>query len=553
MTTTDTSPSNVSAETQAAGPSPLSGLGSWLTSSDHKRIGRLWLAGGLLGTLAAAVFGLLIGLERSDPTATSVLLSEEVGIQAIQSFRVLVLLAGVLPLGIGLAVAVVPLQLGARALAFPRAAAMGFWAWLAGVIMVMVAIFNGGRIGGDDKDMLGLNLLGLAMVALGAMAAASTVATSVLTTRAPGMTMRRIPMLAWSSLISAIGLVVAMPVMIGAIIYLFVDIRYDIGTFGGSVGVGTWLGWALGQPLSFIFALPALGVFADLVPVTFRARQQLRGVMYAGLSLVGVAALAGATQQSMFSVPWSGPGLDLDDLGTKVNDLIPFAAFTLLPVLGVVIVLALGALTAKPTKGVSSRPRITAGFLFSFFGLGMILVGMLGTALRSIDDLGLQGTVFEEGALVYVAYGGVLGILGGVAHWAPKLWGRCLPESRVIPLALVGVLGTILASLPLYVAGFLEQPIAKVQFTISGPDALLNLLVLAGHGLMVLTLVGFVAVAFTSLTGSGEPPGDDPWEAHTIEWSTSSPAPGNNYPEVPVITSAEPMLDLRAATDGSPS
>jgi heme/copper-type cytochrome/quinol oxidase subunit 1 len=556
MTTIDTSPPTVSAEADSSQPTLLTHVGAWVTSSDHKRIGRLWIVGGLLGTLAAAVLGLLLSIERVYSGVGTALMPSASIPQVFQSYRFLLVEAAVLPLLMGLALAVVPLQLGARAVAFPRLALGGFWTWVSGVAMLLVAVFNGGRIGGTDIDMVGLHLLGHALIAMGVMAAAASVATSVLTTRAPGMTMRRVPMLAWSALVASLGLILAVPVMVGGIIYLFIDVRYGIGTFGGSDGIGNWIGWAFGQPLTFLFALPALGVFAELVPVTFRTRQVLRGVVFTGLGLVGISALAGVTQQSIFSVIWSTDDATVD-VATLVSDLVPFAIFNLLPVLGVVIVLALAALTAKPTAkatgGVSASPRITGAFLFSFFALGMVLVGMLGNALHAIEDLGLQGTAFEEGALIYVIYGGVLGGLGGVAHWAPKLWGRKLPEPKVIGLALLGVLGTILASLPLYVAGFLDQPAGQVVFSISGPDTILNAAVAVGHALMALTVLAFVALAMSTFTGEGEAAGDDPWDAHTIEWSTSSPAPGNNFPEVAMITSAEPMLDLKAATDGSPS
>lgn len=555
MTTIDTSPSAtaaVSAEIASldSTPTALSAVGAWMTSSDHKRIGRLWIGGGLLGTVAAAAIGALIGLERVYSGVGTMVVPSDLVPQLVQSFRFLMILAAVLPLLIGLALAVVPLQLGARAAAFPRLALGGFWAWAVGVLLLMVALFNGGRIGGDDTDMVGLHLLAHAMIAMGALGAAASIATSVLTTRAPGMTMRRVPMFAWSALIASLGLVLALPVMIGAVIYLFIDVRYGIGTFGGSEGIGNWIGWAFGQPLTFLFALPAIGVFAELVPVTFRTRQALRGVVYSGLGLVGVAALAGVTQQSIFSVLLA-PEEDSAGIAEVVNALVPFAIFNLLPILGVVIVLALGALTAKPTKGVSKPPKITAAFLFSFFGLGMVFVGMLGNAVHAIDDLGLGGTVFEEGALVYVVYGGVLGALGGITHWAPKLWGRKMAEKKVIPLALSGVLGTILASLPLYAAGFSDQPAGQVMISLTGIESALNTAVLAGHVLMLFTVLAFIGAAITTFTGDGESAGDDPWGGHTIEWSTSSPAPGNNFPAVAMITSAEPMLDLQAATDGS--
>jgi heme/copper-type cytochrome/quinol oxidase subunit 1 len=557
MTTIDTSPpaaAAVSAESTSSDSTPtaITAVGAWVTSSDHKRIGRLWIGGGLLGTVAAAVLGAVIGVERIySGVGTALVPSADVP-QYVQSFRFVMILAAVVPLLLGLALAVVPLQLGARAVAFPRLALGGFWAWATGVVLLVVALFSGGRIGGADVDMVGLHLLAHGLIAMGVLAAATSIATSVLTTRAPGMTMRRVPMFAWSALVSSLGVILALPVMIGAIIYLFIDVRYGIGTFGGSDGIGNWIGWAFGQPLTFLFALPALGVFAELVPVTFRKRQVLRGVVYTGLGLVGIAAFAGITQQSIFAVSFSIDGVTAD-AATIVSDLVPFAIFNLLPVLGVVIVLAMAALTAKPTKGGANSPKITAAFVFSFFGLGMVLVGMLGNAIYAIDDLGLAGTVFEEGALVYVVYGGVLGALGGIAHWAPKLWGRKMSEKKVIPLALTGVLGTILASLPLYVAGFSDQPAGQVMISLSSTESALNTAVLAGHVVMLLTVLAFVGLALATFTGDGEAAGDDPWEGHTIEWSTSSPAPGNNFPEVAMITSAEPMLDLKAATDGSPS
>lgn len=547
MTTIDTSPDAAVAD---SGPEPgalagssLATLADWVITSDHKRIGRLFIGTSLIGLLGAAVLGVLLGIERAD--GTSLVFSASAIPEMFQAFRIGLVLAVLAPLGLGLAVAVVPLQLGARALAFPRVALAGFYAWLGGLVLVFVALANGGGIGGTDVDMVGLFLLGFALTALGLTATAGTVATTVLTTRAPGMSMRRVPVFSWASLVTSIGTLLALPVMVGTLIYVYIDVRYAADVFGGAAGIGVWLGWAFGQPTTFLFALPAIGVAAELVPVAFRRRQALRGVMFAGLALVGTAAFAGVTQQAIFNLPWSGSGLNFDDFDRKFRDLVPFALFNLVPLLGAVIVLALIALAAKPVKGDDNRPRVSAGLLFAFFGLGMVLVGMAGNVLYAIDDLALGGTVFEEGVLVYVAYGSVLGVLGAVAHWAPKLWGRRLPERALYLFVLTGLLGTILASLPYYVAGFADQPAAAAVFSYSGPETLWNVLVLAGHALMLLTVLGVVALAVSAFTGRGDEAGDDPWDAHTIEWTTASPAPPNNFPEVPVITSAEPLLDLK--------
>ncbi len=214
----------------------------------------------------------------------------------------------------------------------------------------------------------------------------------------------------------------------------------------------------------------------------------MRGAVYAGLALIGVAALSAVTQQGFHDLPWSGSGLNLDDFGDKFDDLLPYALFTLLPILGVVIVLGVGALAAKP-DGSATRPNITPAFLFAFFGAGMVLVGMLGGALVPITDLGLQGTVFEEASLVYVVYGGVLGGLGGIAWWLPKWTGRTIATGPAMGLALLGVLATILASLPYYIAGFADQPAASGTYDYDGPSAVWNVAVTAGHFLMFIVVL----------------------------------------------------------------
>lgn len=524
----------------ADGVGPLSGIAAWLTTTDHKRIGRLFVVTSLLMVVVVGVIGVLLGLERADTGAA--IFDAAVFSELFQGLNIGLVLGVLAPIGVGLSIAIVPLQLGARSMAFPRVALAAYYGWLGGLGMVIVALFNDGGMGGGDPQMVGLFLLGHGLIVVSLVAASITVATSVLTTRAPGMSLHRVPPFSWSALIASVGAIIALPVAIGSMIYLFLDLRYDGTTLGGADGIATWLGWLFTQPLTILLALPALGVFSELVPVSVGRRQPLRSGVLVGLGLVGFAALAGVTQQSIIALPWTETPMAADRFG----DLVVFALFNLLPVLGIVIVFALGLLAAKPS-GERRLPKVSGSLLFSFFGLGMILVGAIASAVGAIDDLELAGTVFQEGALVYIVYGAVLGILGGVVHWAPKLWGRRFPAVPVIGLALVGVLATILASLPYVIAGFAGQPAASASFTYSGPASLWNVLVLAGHALMVLTVLGFLALALRTFTGSGSPAGDDPWDAQTIEWATTSPAPGNNYPDVPVIGSAEPLLDLKSA------
>ena len=398
--------------------------------------------------------------------------------------------------------------------------------------------------------MVDLFLGGLALVVIGLSAAAGCVAATVLTTRAPGMRMSRVPLFSWSALVASIGLLLTLPVVLGVLVYLIVDHRYSRALFGGNTGVASWLGFALTQPTTYLFALPAIGLAAELVSVTFRTRQPMRGVMFAGLGLVGVAALSAVAQQANFTVPWEGSGINLEGFGDKISDLLPYAFFTLLPLLGALIVMAVGALAAKPgpdrTRGRASRRRSCSRSSAS----GWCSSACSAAPLLPFVDLGLQGTVFEEGAFVYVAYGAVLGGLGALAYWAPKWTGRVVPEVPALGLALLGVLATILASLPYYIAGFADQPAVSDVYDYDGPSALWNLAVTVGHALMALVVVAYLGLLARSAR-SGEPAADDPWDGQTLEWLTTSPAPDANFVETPTVMSPEPALDLRAAPPGS--
>lgn len=545
MTTIQSSPEAVAAaspdadrDTSGAVGGLLGTIATWLTSTDHKIVGRLFVAGGLLGLLSTVVVNVLLAVERTDADGT-VLDVDALG-QLFDAQRVGLVFATALPLALGVCIAVVPLQIGARALAFPRLAVAGFWMWLGGAILTVISLANNGGTTGLDGDMVDLFLAAHGLMAIGLAAAAGALGTSILTTRAPMMTMHRVPFFAWSALVFAIGVLLVMPVLVGTIAYLYLDHRYGRTGFGGNTGIPTWIGWVFGQPTSFLFAIPAIGLFVETVPVTFRRRTPARGVFYAGLALIGVATFAGVTQQNVFNLPWAGSGLNFDDFGTKLEDLVPYALFNLLPLLGAGIVLLHFLYMAKPRKGV--RPNVTAAFVFGFFAIGMVLVGMVGNALYAIDDLALQGTVFEEAVVVYVVYGIVLGVLGGVAYWSPKLWGKTMSTAKTVPLALLGVTATVLAAFPYYIAGFLGQESGPVY---SDSDLVVwNVLVLVGHALMGLTVLAFIGLLVSS---PGDDQADDPWDGHTIEWATTSPAPTDNFVELPVITSAEPLLDRKQA------
>ena len=544
MTTIESSPDTVmdaSSDRDADSSSMLESVAGIFTSTDHKTTGRLYLAGGLLGLVTAVVINVLLSVERIDGVDT--VLGFEILPQLVDAQRVSLVFATLLPLAMAGCVAVVPMQLGARSIAFPRLASSGFWMWFGGALLTAFALLNNGGTLGSEADAVGLFIAGIGLMAVGLTASAVAVATTIFTTRAPGMTMRRIPPFSWSALVFALGLILVMPVLLGTLAYVFLDHRNGRTGFGGNEGIFTWVGWIITQPVTFLFAIPAVGVLAETAPVVFGKRTPVRGILFAGLGLIGFAALGGVTQQNVQNLPWSGSQLNVDDVGTKLRGLVPFLLFNAVPILGILLVLLVVLQTARPEK--DTRFKFAPAIVFAFFGFGMILVAMLGNLLHAADDLALQGTVFEEATVVYVVYGAALAAMGAVIHWAPKLFGATFDSAKVTPLALLGLTGTILAAFPLYIAGFLDQP-AGLAYT-DDDLVIWNLISLVGHSLMALTVVGFLGLLLLSLQGDREV-GDDPWDAQTVEWTTTSPAPRDNFVDVPVVHSSEPLLDLKTAS-----
>jgi heme/copper-type cytochrome/quinol oxidase subunit 1 len=441
-----------------------------------------------------------------------------------------------LPLLLGVAIAVVPLQVGAKTIAFARLAMFGFWMWLAGVgLAIGSTIANGGPGGGSEK-MVDLFLLGMGIAVIGALAAAVSVVTTVLTNRAPGMTLLRVPMSSWSALTGGVALILTLPVLLGTLVYLYVDHRYARVAFGGNKGISDWMGWSLTQPQTYVYVAMGAGVLAEIAAVVSGKRQVLRPVLLTGIAIVSLAALGGATQVQ-HGVTWTNTsGSD------KVKELIPFLIFNALPLLGVLVVLGVSLLGIAQGK-----PRLVPAMAPALLGLGMILTGMVGHLVSLFGPAQLVGTVFEEGEFIYVGYGALLIGLAAISYWGPKLWGRVLPSSAVLGISGLAFLGTVLAALPMYIAGFANQPAGVANdFSYSGPQELWNTASAAGHALVAVAVLLFVLTALRAFT-SGEAAGDDPWDAQSLEWSVASPAPSNNFVSTPTVASAEPLLDIKPA------
>ena len=428
---------------------------------------------------------------------------------------------------------------GSRSLSFPRLAIFGRTAWALGSVLVLVSLLADGGPSGGTTDLVDLYLLAVALSAAGLVAIAVSVATTILTSRAPGMTTDILPSFAWGSLVGSVAAALSMPVLVGTLVYLYVDHTYAATAFGGADGISKWTHFAFTQPATYVFAVIAAGVVAEIAPVAAGARQTLRGAVYAGLGLISTGLL-GAVTQSQHVLNTDGA------LADKVKSAIPFLLFNALPVLGLLAVLGTAVLVLK-----EGSIKVGASLAFALLGNGMILLGMLGTLIQNISATGLSGTALEEGATTFVVYGAVLAGIGALLHWAPKLWGVVVEDTIALPVLGLAVLGTVITGMGNFIAGFAGQPVEAADgFSYDGPRGLWNVLVAGGHVLVAVSLIAIALGIFTAVKG-GANASDDPWNGHTLEWATTSPAPRDNFASVATVGSAEPVLDAKPNSEVS--
>jgi len=443
----------------------------------------------LFWTLVVVVVGVVLDVERI--SSASDLFDSTSATQLFSIFRVGLIFGSIAPMTLGIALAIVPLQIGSQVLAFARAAAFGAYLWFFGMIIVGVAYLGNGGPGGGDPQMVDLFLLGLGLVIAGLLLVSASIATTILTSRRAGMTVIDAPIFVWSSLVTTVSLILTLPVMAGALIFVAVDHTYERATFGATDGVNAWIGWALTSPQIFLLAISSLGVLAQIVATMNKGKQPLRGGLFIGIGVMSTA-LIGTVTQSFYSLQLDGK---LNDIA---KSLLPFLMFNALPMLGVLIVLGLCLLAMKNEK---AKP--SAAFVLAFFGVGMVLTGMLGNALLRINDLKLSNTVFEEAVLIYIGYGVVLSSFGAIVYFGPRIWGRKMPTMPVIGLGLLGVLAVVLAALPYYIAGFTDQPAARMTGELGDNSQIWNSVAAIGQAIFLIFIFAFVGLVVKS-SRSGE-------------------------------------------------
>jgi heme/copper-type cytochrome/quinol oxidase subunit 1 len=532
MTMTDTRP-EAEATTVAEAPAPeLGGLAGYLTTVDHKRLGRMWIVASLVFLVVAGVLGELVAVERFDTDGVDIL--GDGFTQAYSLHAVGAVFLFLLPLFLGVATYVVPLQVGARAIAFPRAAAAGMWVWLIAGLVFLASYLADGGPGGGDPDAVDLWILSFAALVAGLLVATVAVLATALALRAPGVTLARTPAYSWATLTGGAMLMVTLPLLLVNLVLVFIDHHYGQTFVGGSSGTIGPLLWVFRQPTVYVLALPALGLAAEAVPVFARSRYVRFGLVQGAIAVVAVLGFGAFAQQGLTE--------ELAD----VNESALFIGMSVLVLAPLLLLLALAGDAIR-----RGDPRLDSPLLFGVGALLLFLAGAAAGAAAVIEPFDLDGTTWESAQMHLVLLGGGgLGAFGALHYWSPKLWGRRMAEGPAKLTFLLVFLGAVLLAVPDLVSGALDQPLGQAAFEAEDGVEPLNILAAIGGGLVILGAV----VYLLGLLGLSrrEAAGDDPWNGHTLEWATTSPPPAGNFAgNLPDVTSESPLLDATTSPSTS--
>jgi cytochrome c oxidase subunit 1 len=526
-------------------PTEATGLWSWLTTVDHKRIGVLYLYTSLFFFIVGGLEAVVIRAQLMGPNGEIV--NAELYNQLFTMHGTTMVFLAIMPLSAAFFNFLIPLQIGARDVAFPRLNAFSYWVYLLGGIFITAPILFGAAPDGGwfgyaplttTQYSPGINIdfwvLGLQILGISSLAASFNFITTIINMRAPGMNLMRMPIFTWMSFVVQFLIALAFPAITVALVFLQFDRFFGTNFYTIAAGADPllWqhLFWVFGHPEVYILILPAFGLVSEVLPVY--SRKPLFGypvMVYTGI-LIGFLGF-GVWAHHMFAVGM-GPIADT--------------------VFGVTTMLIAIPTGVKIFNWISTMwggsLRFTTPMLFAIGLVALFTIGGISGVMHSSPPADLQQTdsYFIVAHFHYVLFGGsIMGIFAGIYHYFPKMFGRLMDDRLGKWHFWLNFIAMNLTFFPMHFSGMLGMPRRIYQYDAGQGWETFNLISSIGAYMLVVATLIFVWNFFKS-RASGPIAGNDPWGAPTLEWSIPSPPPEYNFARLPNVTSRYPLWDMKS-------
>jgi len=521
------------------------GLWSWVTSIDHKQIGIMYIGSALFFFLVGLALALIIKIQLMFPMNRFI--SQDFYNQTFTMHGTTMIFLMAMPLLFGYSVYLTPLMIGARDMAYPRLNAMGYWIYLFGALLLWFSFLGGGAPSAGwfsyapltEKGFLfdpGVTYwcLSLLVMGIGSVGTAINLISTILTLRAPGMTLQRVPLFVWMVLTTAFLVLLSFPALNAAIVMILFDRELNTVFFspshGGSAILWQNYFWFFGHPEVYILILPGFGVVTEVIPVF--SRKVIYGAGFLAASTVAIGFLSfGVWMHHMFAT------------GLGFSVLYVFAVSSLL----IAVPTGIKVWTWIATMW-GGKIRFTTAMLFATaFVIQFTIGGLSGVTFAVIPlDWQLTDSYYVVAHIHYVLLGGMMfAMIAGAYYWFPKVTGRMMSETLGkwhFWLMVIGFNGTFFV---MHILGVVGMPRRVWTYPYGQPlVATLNLV----SSLFAIVLAGSILLFFWNMIHSffkGKIAGPNPWNAWTLEWATSSPPHPENFELVPPVHSRRPLWDLQ--------
>ncbi len=539
----------------AHAPKKRSGILDWISTVDHKKIGILYGVTALIFMLVGGLEALLIRIQLAKPE--NAFLSADTYNQIFTMHGTTMVFMVGMPIAVALFNYIVPLQIGARDVAFPRLNALSYWIFLFSALFMNSSFLfgsapNGGWFGYANLTAReyspGLNM-DFWVIGLQAMGAASIMGgvnfiTTIINLRAPGMKLMRMPLFTWMAFFTSFLLVTALPVLAVALFLLTFDrfwgtLFFNVGA-GGDPVLWQHLFWMFGHPEVYILILPGFGIVSEVIP-TF-SRKPLFGYAVMVYSAALIALIGwGVWSHHMFAT----------GLGPIADAFFTIATMIIAIPTGVKIFNWIATMFG-------GQIRFTTAMLFAISMVATFTIGGISGMMHATSPHNLQqtDTYFVVAHFHYVLIGGLINaIFGAIFYWFPKITGRMMHEGLGKVFFWLFFIGFNLTFMPMHWTGLLGMPRRVFTYSAELNVDTLNMISTVGGGIQAISILFLIGNILWSLK-RGEKASSNPWNAATLEWATTSPPAEYNFARVPTVNSREPLWDepetILAATQGTP-